>query len=145
MIVNSSVLFVDALSQKQTTSRKKISRIPTSRSRLAQSKVHIIRIYRESGIEKSIPRIIIWHYTACRVIANGDPEEWIFLSHPHTNNGFFFLLTIENHFFIFQNISKFPNTLRCTVKQWRHFDITLTTNVPEFQYNQCTAPMWQPG
>ena len=26
-------------------------------------------------------------------MTNGDPEGWIFLSYPHTNNGFFFLLT----------------------------------------------------
>ena len=27
------------------------------------------------------------------MMTNGDPEERIFLSYPHTNNGFFFLLT----------------------------------------------------
>ena len=29
------------------------------------------------------------------VMTNGDHEGQIFLSHPHTNNGFFFLLTIK--------------------------------------------------
>ena len=55
----------------------------------------IIRIYREckGRIEKSIPRIAVWHQEACRVMTNGDPEGWSFLSYPHTNNGFFFLLT----------------------------------------------------
>ena len=56
-----------------------------------------IRIYYESegGIEKSVPRITVWHHKPCRVMANSDPEGRIFLSHPHTNNGFFFLLTIK--------------------------------------------------
>ena len=55
----------------------------------------IIRIYHggEGSIEKSVPRIAIWHQEACRVMTNGDPKGQIFLSYPHTNNGFFFLLT----------------------------------------------------
>ena len=57
----------------------------------------IIRIYHEceGGIEKSIPRITVWHHEACRVMTNGDHERQIFLSHPHMNNGFFFLLTTK--------------------------------------------------
>ena len=56
-----------------------------------------IRIHHvcEGGLEKSIPRITDWHHEACRVMTNGDHEGWIFLSHPHTNNGFFFLLTTK--------------------------------------------------
>ena len=58
---------------------------------------HILSIYHvcEGGIEKSVPRITDWHHEACRVMTNGDPEGRIFLSYsyPHTNNGFFFLLT----------------------------------------------------
>ena len=48
----------------------------------------IIRIHHEceGWIEKSVPRIT----EACRVMSNGDHEGQIFLSHPHTNNGFFF-------------------------------------------------------
>ena len=48
----------------------------------------IIRIYHdfEGRIEKSVPRIAVWHHKACRVITKGDPEEQIFLSYPHTNN-----------------------------------------------------------
>ena len=30
---------------------------------------------------------------ACQVMTNADHEELIFLSHPQTNNGLFFLLT----------------------------------------------------
>ena len=43
----------------------------------------------EGGIEKSIPRIAVWHHEACGVMTNGDPKGWISLSYPHTNNGFF--------------------------------------------------------
>ena len=54
-----------------------------------------IRIYHEceGRIEKSIPRIDVWHPEACRVMTNGDPEGHIFLSYSHVNNGYFFLLT----------------------------------------------------
>ena len=55
------------------------------------------RIYHacEDIIEKPVPRIIVWHHEACRVMTNGDSEGRIFLSHIYTKNGFFFLLTIE--------------------------------------------------
>ena len=55
----------------------------------------VIRIYHEceGRIEKSVPRIAVWHHKACRLMTNGDPEGQIFLSYPHMNNGFFFLLT----------------------------------------------------
>ena len=54
----------------------------------------IIRIYHEceAGIEKSVQRITIWHHEASRVMKNGDREGWIYLSHAHTTNGFFFLV-----------------------------------------------------
>ena len=47
----------------------------------------------EGGIEKSISRITghRLHHEACRVMTKGDREGRIFLSNPHTNNGFFFL------------------------------------------------------
>ena len=51
--------------------------------------------------EKSVPRIAFWHHEACRVMTNGDPEGWIFLSYPHTNNGVFFLLTTVFIYFLF--------------------------------------------
>ena len=61
-----------------------------------------IRIYHEceGRIEKSVLRIAVWHHKACRVMTNGDPEGQIFLSYPHTNSGFFFLLTTV---FFFKN------------------------------------------
>ena len=49
----------------------------------------------EGGIEKSIPRITVWCHEVCRVMTNGDPEGQILQSHPHMNNGLFFLLTIK--------------------------------------------------
>ena len=54
------------------------------------------RIYHEceGRIEKSVLRITDLHHEACRVMTKGDPQGQIFLSYPHTNNGFFFLLTI---------------------------------------------------
>ena len=56
-----------------------------------------IRIHHEceGGIEKSVPRITVCHHEVCRVMTNDDPEGRIFLSHPHTINLFFFLLTIK--------------------------------------------------
>ena len=54
-----------------------------------------IRIYHECEgyIEKYVPMITNWHHEACWVMTNGDQEGRIFLSHPHTNNWFFFLVT----------------------------------------------------
>ena len=62
-------------------------------------KLQDIRINRVCGfgIEKSVQRITVWHHKACRVITNGDSEGQIFLSHPHTNDGVFFLLNIKYH------------------------------------------------
>ena len=61
----------------------------------------LIRIYHEfeGRIEKSVPRITVWHHKACRVMTNGDPEGRIFLTYPHSHNGFFFLLTIVFNYF----------------------------------------------
>ena len=53
------------------------------------------------GIEKSVPRIAVWQHEACRVVTNGDPEGRIFLSYPHTNNGFLFLLPLFLFIYLF--------------------------------------------
>ena len=79
---------------------------------------HNIRIYHEceGRIEKSVPRIAVWHHEACRVMTNGDPEGRIFQSYPHTNNGIFFLLTTVLFIYlcIFKiSFQKSLNTLRC--------------------------------
>ena len=54
-----------------------------------------IRIYHEyeDRIEKSVPRIAVWHHEACWVMTNGYLEGRIFYPTPNTNIGFFFLLT----------------------------------------------------
>ena len=69
------------------------------------TKIKHIRIYQEfeDRIKKSIPRITIWYHEACREISKGDLEGRILLSHCHTNNGFFFLLTIQFCNFILIN------------------------------------------
>ena len=75
-----------------------------------------IRIYHEceGRIEKSVPRITVWHHETCRVMTNGDPEGRIFLSFSHPNNGFFLLLTIIYHIlFLRKGSQKFLNTQRC--------------------------------
>ena len=53
------------------------------------------------------------HHEDIRVLTNGDPEGWIFISHIHTNNAFFFLLTIEFNFKI--SFQKSLNTLKCNI------------------------------
>ena len=71
-------------------------------------------IHCEAGIEKSVPRIAVWHHEACRVMTIGDPERQNFLSYPHTNNGVIVLLTIVV-FYLFQN--KLPKVPEYTEMQ----------------------------
>ena len=61
------------------------ARLPEGES----EKRKFVRIYHESEavIEKSVPRITVWHHEACRVMPNGDPEGWFVLSNSHTNDG----------------------------------------------------------
>ena len=76
--------------------------------------MYTIRIHHEckGGIEKTVRRIAVWHYEACRVMKNIDPEGQIFLSFPHTNNGFFFLLTtVFIYLFIYSFMYSFQNKL----------------------------------
>ena len=56
----------------------------------------------EDGIEKSLPMITHWHHMACRVMTTVDYKGQIFLSHPHTYDGFFSLHTIKYGFCIFK-------------------------------------------
>ena len=41
----------------------------------------------EDGLEKSVPRIAVWHHEACRVMTIGDPEGHIFLGHGKISDG----------------------------------------------------------
>ena len=61
---------------------------------MSHYKIRIHPVF-EGGIDKTILRIPDWHHEACQVITSGDTEGRIFLSHPHKNNGFFFLLTTK--------------------------------------------------
>ena len=49
------------------------------------------------------------------MMTNGDPEGRIFLAYPHTNNGFFFLLTTV---FIYLFSSKLPEVPEYAVMQF---------------------------
>ena len=73
------------------------------------------------GIEKSVQMITVWHHKACRVITNSDPEGQIFLSHLHTNNGFFFLLNIKYRTLCYNQI----RPLEVPEYTW-YDDVTLT-------------------
>ena len=71
------------------------------------------------------------------MMTNGDREGWIFLSHPHMNNGFFFFLTIKYH--ILKRFKEVPEyaeiryDMMTPLKQWRHLTTmhasSNTTNV----------------
>ena len=86
----------------------------------------IIRIHHkcEGGIEKSVPRITNWHHEACRVMTNGDHEGRIFLSRPHTNNVFFFLLTTKYLILYWKNMKRLPENHEFA--EMRHDDVVLT-------------------
>ena len=42
------------------------------------------------------------------MMANGDSEGRIFLSHPHTNHGLFFLLTTKYLILYWENMKRLP-------------------------------------
>ena len=44
----------------------------------------------DGGIKKIVLMITVWHHEACQVMTDCDREGQIFLSHPITNNVFFF-------------------------------------------------------
>ena len=76
----------------------------------------------EGGIEKSVPRITVWHQKACRVMTNSDREGWIFLSHPHTNYGLFSCSPLIPAFYIGKKTRKwFPENPEFA--EMRHGDV----------------------
>ena len=87
----------------------------------------IIRIYHEfeGRIEKSVPRFAVWHHKAYRVMTNGDLEGGIFLSYPHTNNGFFFLLTTVFLFIylFWNNITEIPEYAKMQFRMMMYLDV----------------------
>ena len=62
----------------------------------------------------------IWHQEACRVMTNGDPEGWVFLSYTHTSNWFFFLLTtVFIYLFLFiYLLKKLPEVFEYAMMQF---------------------------
>ena len=78
-----------------------------------------IRINHEcvGRIEKSVPRIAIWHHEACRVMTNNDPEGQIFnptltqLMDSFSCTPLF--LFIYLHVFLKKSFQRYLNTLRC--------------------------------
>ena len=79
-------------------------------------------------IEKILPRITIWHHKACLVMTNSDPEGRIFLSHPHTNYGFFFLSSIESVFTFFKKAprERSGSVVECLTRDRRAVGSSLT-------------------
>ena len=79
--------------------------------------MYTIRMHHEceGEIENSVHRFTDWHCEACPVMAIGDQEGLIFLSHPNTS--FFFLLSTKYHSSCWKNMKKasrkIVNTLRC--------------------------------
>ena len=62
----------------------------------------IIRINHEceARIDKSVPRIAVWHHEACRVMTNGDHEGQIF--YPTLTQIIHLLTTVFIHLFILE-------------------------------------------
>ena len=54
------------------------------------------------------------------MMTNADPEGRIFLSYPHTNNGFFFLLTTV---FIYLFLNKLPEVPEYAKMQFHMIDL----------------------
>ena len=88
----------------------------------------------EGRIEKSKPRITDWYREAFQVMTNGGHERQIFLSYPqwpHTNNGFFFLLTTQYLILYWKNMKKTSRKswIRWDVTLWCNFNITMTSQI----------------
>ena len=80
-------------------------------------------------IEKTVPRITVWHQEACRVMTNDDRQGQIFLSHPHMNNGLFFLLNTKYLIIYWKNMKKISRKswIRWEETWWCNFNITMTS------------------
>ena len=75
--------------------------------------IGIIRIYHEceGGIEKSVPRITVWHQEACRVITTVIPRDGIFYPNLTQMKDYFSCSLLFYYFKI--SFKKSLNTLRC--------------------------------
>ena len=74
------------------------------------------------------------------MMANGDPEGPNNLSHPHTNNELFFLLTIKYCIFILekriQEVPKYAEMRHNMMMSLQHnnFDVTCIIDMPLFDF-----------
>ena len=84
--------------------------------------------------------IAVWHHEACRVMTNRDLEGRIFLSYPHTNNGFFFLLIIA-FIYLFRSIYLFKISFQKSLKSLTLLDvlgkITCPGKIITIHHEQC--------
>ena len=83
------------------------------------------------------------------MMTNGDHEGQIFLSHPHTNNGFFFLLTIKYHIILEKyekDFQKILNRLRWdNMTSLKHFNDAMdrhAANVRLFDFYLSHGLVW---
>ena len=103
----------------------------------------IIRICNEweVWIDKSVPRVTVWHHEALPSDAKQWPEGQIYRSMPLTNDRFFFL-----HTFLCKSLNKLQfylkirHTLTSAILFWRHFMAllwrALATMLRDVHYNQ---------
>ena len=90
----------------------------------------IIRIYQEcdGGIERSMPRITVWHHEACQVVIIGYPSgRFFFLSYPHTNNALSSCSPSNFALLFHKGSQKILITLRRDMTLRRHFTISMTS------------------
>ena len=85
----------------------------------------------EGRIDKFVPRITDWHHEACRVMTIVDTWGRIFLSHPHTHDGYFFLLTTKYLFLYYKDMKKLHATW------WCHFNITMMSQIDVRHRSTC--------
>ena len=71
----------------------------------------IIRIYQEcdGGIERSMPRITVWHHEACQVVIIGYPSGRFFSFPSSHKECIVFMLTIKFRTFISQRFPENPD------------------------------------
>ena len=89
-------------------------------------------------IENSVTRNTVWHREPCRVMTKGDPEGWIFLSHPHITDGQF-MVTIGFPFFWKNKLQEVPECAEV-----RHYTLTSLWHNNDVAWRQCAWAPVQP-
>ena len=93
------------------------------------------------GIEKSIPGITDCHHKACQVMTKSDREGRIFLSNPHTNNVYFFLLDTK-YFILYWEKNGKKASKNPEYAQMRHGYVILTFNDVTDRRGVSVRPTW---